>query len=247
MKRALVLLVVFLPAASLAQLTPGRHSFIPHVGPLLATGELLRNTATYPTPRPSEPFNPVVTDISLDPGIFAGGRYAYALTRRLAVEAEFDFGLSVLAIRQLEIKADARPEDKPQYETTTMDARIYQFGVNLTYFLGPWTRVHPFVTVGLGNHNLDLRQKGEVNPDPVRDRMFMGGLGVVLHANERLSVRMEVRDFMYSFRFDNQFIDPARSRLILFNRPDFINTTSTAGEKFQNDLACSLAFVVHPF
>lgn len=249
MKRASAFLLLFLPAAASAQLVPGRHSLVPHAGPLFPAGELLRTTAIYEIRRQGGQvdFNPVVTDISLDPGVFVGARYAYALTRRLAVEAEFDFGLSVGVIRQLEIKPDARPDDELQYETTTMDARIYQFGVNLTYYAGPWTRAHPYVTVGIGNHTLDLRQKGEVDPDPVRDRMFMGGLGLVLHANDRLSVRMEVRDFMYSFRFDNQFVDPVRAREIVFRREDFYKTTSIAGEKFQNDLACTLAFMVHPF
>jgi hypothetical protein len=52
---------------------------------------------------------------------------------------------------------------------------------------------------------------------------------------------------MYNYRFDNQFIDPALSRLLVFDRPDFYNSTSIAGTKFQHDLLLSVGFMVHLF
>ena len=72
-------------------------------------------------------------------------------------------------------------------------------------------------------------------------------MGLTFRATDRLGIRVEVRDFMYNFSFDNQFVDPVRSRLLVANRPDFYNTTSKAGPRFQNDLALSLGFQVHPY
>jgi hypothetical protein len=243
-------LVVLLPGAAPAQLIPGQHYVAASSGATFSTSELLRNTAIYPIPQQGgqpDKYNPVVTDIKVDPGLLLGGRYAYAVSRRLALQVQGDFAVGVCAIRQLEIKPDAEPGDQPQYETTTMDAWISQYSASLSYFLGPWRRAHLFVTAGVGQHELNLRQKGEVDPDPVRDRMILAGLGLVLHATERLDVAVEVRDHMYNFRFDNQFVDPIRSREILYRRPDLLLTTGRAGDKFQNDLTLAMSFVVRPF
>jgi hypothetical protein len=240
-------LIALLPGSAAAQLTPGNHSFMAHFGPFIPRSELLRTAAVMKTPRVTDPDNPVITDMKLDPGLFLGARYFYALNRRLGVEAEFDFGLSIFAIRQLEIMEDTEEGDQPQFETTTSDARTYQFSVNLVYFLGNWRRANPYLTAGIGNHILDLRRKGSIDPDPVRDRMFMAGFGTILHANERLGIRVEVRDFMYNFRFDNQFVDPAQAQFIVHGREDLIKATSVSGEKFQNDIALTLGFMVHPF
>lgn len=219
-----------------------------HFGPFVPRSELLRTGSIRNTERMVDPTNPVITDIKVDPGLFVGARYVYALNRRLAVEAEFDFGLAICAIRELEIMEDMEPGDQPQYDTTTMDARNFQLSVNLVYFLGNWSRANPFLTIGVGDHNLDLRRKGAVNPDPIHDRMLMAGLGTILHATERLGVRIELRNFMYNFSFDNQFVDPVQSQNILFRRgKDFYKATSVAGEKFQNDLTLTLGFMVHPF
>lgn len=247
MKSAIALLLCLLPGSAAAQLIPHRHHVMAHAGPLLSTQKLLEQTAIYPTGRASDPFNPVETEISLDPGLFTGMRYVYSLTRRLAVEAELDFGLAVLAIRQLEIKPDAEPGDEPQFETTTIDGRIYQYSVNLAYYFGPWSSSHLYVLAGIGNHRLDLRKKGEVDADPVDDRMGIAGLGLLLHANERLGVRVELRDYIYSFSFDNQFVDPVASRQLLFRRPELYNTTSIAEPRLQHDLVLTLGFMVHPF
>lgn len=249
MKRvvAVYLLAAALPGSAVAQLTPGNHSFVAHAGVFLPRSELLRTTAEMSTPRPTDPTNPVVTDIKLDPGLFMGGRYVYALNRRLAIEAEFDFALSICAIRQLEVMPTTQESDEPQYETTTMDARIYQLSVNLVYFIGNWTTTSPFLTIGAGDHNLDLRRKGSSDPDPVHDPMFMAGIGTIFHANERLGIRIEVRNYMYNFRFDNQFVDPVQSQYIIYRRPDFIKATAPSRDKFQNDIAVTLGFMVHPF
>ena len=244
---AVCLVAAALPGSAAAQLTPGNHSFVALGGAYLPRSELLRTTAVMSTPRPTDPTNPVVTDIKLDPGLFLGGRYVYALNRRLAIEAEFDFALSICAIRQLEVMPTTEEGDEPQYETTTMDAHTYQMTANLVYFMGNWTRAHPFLTIGVGNHILNLRQKGQVDPDPVYDPTFMAGIGTILHANERLGIRIEVRDFMYNFRFDNQFVDPVQSQYIIYRRPDFYNATSVSRDKFQNDIAVTVGFMVHPF
>jgi hypothetical protein len=244
---AVFLLAAALPGSAVAQLTPGNHSFVALTGAFLPRSELLRTTAVMSTPRPTDPTNPVVTDIKLDPGLFLGGRYVYALNRRLAIEAEFDFALSICAVRQLEVMPETQESDEPQYETTTMDARTYQMSVNLVYFMGNWKIANPFLTIGAGNHILDLRQKGSVDPDPVYDPMFMAGIGTIFHANDRLGIRIEVRDFMYNFRFDNQFVDPDQSQYIIHGRPDFIKATEVSRDKFQNDIAVTVGFMVHPF
>ena len=101
--------------------------------------------------------------------------------------------------------------------------------------------------VGFGDHDLDLRQKGEVNPDPIHDSMGIAGLGVLLHANDRLGVRVEVRDYIYNFSFDNQFVDPVKSREIVSRRPDLLNTTGIAEPMMQHDIVLTLGFMVHPF
>ena len=243
-----VCILVALPGAASAQLVPGRHQIMAQAGPHFATNRLLKARAVYPTYRSTAPFfAEVATDIKLDPGLFTGVRYVYNLTRRLQVEGEFGIGLTVLAIRQLEIRPDAKGADQPQFETTTLDAHVLQYFLNLTYYLGNWSKAHPYVTFGVGDHNLDLLQKGQVNPDPVHDGAVMGGLGLILPATERLGIRLEVRNYMYNFQFDNQFVDPMKSREILFRRPDLIKTTRAAGARFQNDLACSLGFLVYPF
>lgn len=249
MKRAIALLVVWsLPGVAAAQLVPGQHHFMAHAGPLFPTGRLLKATAQYPVPRPGNKLllRDVMTDMTLDPGLFTGGRYAYDLTRRLQIEAEVDWGLAVFVTRQLELKPDEE-EGLPQYETTTTDARILQMFVNMTYYLGSWSTATPYLTVGIGDHNLDLRQKGEVDPDPIHDRAVMAGLGVDFHASDRLGIRVEVRNYMYNFSFDNQYVDPVRSQDILYRRPELINTTSVAGPRFQNDLTLSIGFMVRSF
>jgi hypothetical protein len=244
---AVFLVAAAWPVSAVAQLTPGNHSFVATAGAFLPRSELLRTTAEMSTPRPTDPSNPVVTDIKQDPGMFLGGRYVYALNRRLAIEAEFGFALSICAIRQLEIMPDTEESDEPQYETTTMDSYTYQLSVNLVYFLGNWKTASPFLTIGVGDHNLDMQQKGSVDPDPVHDAMFMAGVGTIFHANERLGIRVEVRDFMYNFRFDNQFVDPVQSQYLIYRRPDFYNATSVSRDKFQNDIAVTVGFMVHPF
>jgi hypothetical protein len=193
-----------------AQILPGKHYLEPFMGAFLANEELLRNGAIYPTPRPSDPTNPVITDIKLDPGLFFGLRYGYGLTRKLLVEAEFSAGISIVAIRQLEIKPDVQEGDQPQYETTTMDARILQYGVNLLYTVGTWRKLTPYFTFGAMEHVLDLRQKGESMP--IRSAIVHRGGSGYAAAGERPS-RHPHRDprLHVQLRFDNQFIDPAQS------------------------------------
>ena len=236
----------FAPVAH-AQLQPGRFYVTPQFGPVLPLGELLRKGAIYSTGRVQDPDNPVITDIKLDPGLLAGARFGYALTSRLAVEAELNWSVGVCVIRQLEIKPDADEGDEPQYETTTLDADIMLYGLNLSYAVGGWSKLQPMVNIGVGEHVMNLRRKGEVDPDPIRDRYVAAGVGVAIHATRRLTIRADVRDVMYNFRFDNQFIDPVESRRVLFRREEFINTTAPAGEKFQNDLAITVGFAVQTF
>lgn len=248
-KLAVAAVLALLPGTAVAQLAAGKHYVVPTVGTVLPHSELLRNTALYRTFRRSDPINPVVTDIKLDPGVFTGIRYAYGLTRRLCVEAEVDWAVSVHAIRQLEIKPSTGPDDQPQYETTTTDARILQYAVLLTYFPPFWQRVNPFFTVGAGNHSMNLSRKGHIDADPVQDRMIVAGVGAMLPAGDRLGIRVELRDFMYNFRYDNQYVDPALAPFVVdpVLRPDFYNTTSVAGTKFQNDLVLSVGFMARIF
>ena len=232
--------IATVPGWSGAQLQPGTHQLTPQVGVALATNDLMHSTAEHPSN--GEPVD-VVADIGLDPGVFGGFRYVYALTRRLAVEGEFGFTASVCAIQLLELNPDA--EGEPQFEVTTMDAHIYQYFLNLNYFVGTWGVVSPNLTVGIGQHVLDLRQKGEVNFDSIFDRAYLVGLGVMFHANPRLGIRVDVRDYMYNFHFDNQFADE-RSAGIITGRDIGLNVAA-AGPRFQNDIVISLAFQVRPF
>jgi hypothetical protein len=228
------------PGWSGAQLQPGTHLLTPQIGVALATNDLMHSTAEHPSN--GEPVD-VVADIGLDPGAFAGARYVYALTRRLALEGEFGFTAAVCAIQLLELNPDA--EGEPQYEVTTLDAHVYQYFLNLNYFVGTWGVVSPNLTVGIGQHILDLRQKGEVNFDSIFDRAFLVGLGMMFHAHPRLDIRVDVRDYMYNFLFDNQFADE-RSHNIIDGRDIGLNVAE-AGARFQNDIVISLGFQVRPF
>jgi hypothetical protein len=245
-KRRVILLLVLLPQIAAAQLHPGAQTIIPSAGALLSVNELLRTTAVYPRLHPTDTDNPVVTDISLDPGLFVGLRYGYALTRRLQVEAEFDWGVAVHVIRQLEIRPDTDEAAQPQYETTTQDAHILQYGLSMTYYLASWQRAQPFLVFGFGSHSMDLVSKGEVNPDPVRDRYMLAGLGTNLPVGDRLGIQIEIRDYMYNFRYDNQFVDPNQTPPIVYPR-DIYLSTSIAGTKFQNDVALTVGFAVRVF
>jgi hypothetical protein len=240
-------LVCLAAAPARAQLQPGRFYVMPQFGPTLALNELLRKPAIYTTNRPTDPDNPVITDIKNDASLLLGARFGYALTRRLAIEAEGNWSVGVCVIRQLEIMPDAEAEDQPQYETTSLDSDTFMYGLNLAYYTGGWKQIQPVFTFGFGDHVMNLRRKGAVDPDPVRDRYIVAGLGFAIHATNRLMIRADVRDFMYNFRFDNQFVDTELSRLILFRREEFIRTTATAGDKFQNDLVVSVSFAVQTF
>jgi len=243
----LVALCLAGPQPAFAQLLPGHHYLTPYAGAALPLNELLRNSAIYPTPRVSDPFNPVVTDIKFDPGLTLGLRYGYSATRRLVIEAEASWLLTVCAIRQLEIKPDESEGDQPQYETTTMDAHVVQAVLSMTYFAGSWRRMIPYLTFGAGEHIVYMRQKGDVKLTPMRDRSIIASLGAMFPANDRLGIRAEVRDTMYNWRFDHEFTDPVASRSLLFGRPDFYNTTSIAGPKFQNDVTVTVAFMIRVF
>ncbi len=93
---------------------------------------------------------------------------------------------------------------------------------------------------------MDLVPKGEVNPDPVRDRYIVAGLGTTLPVGDRLGIQIELRDYMYNFRYDNQFVDPARTPPIVYPR-DIYLATSVAGTKFQDDMVLSVSFAVRLF
>lgn len=224
------------------QLQPGAHHVTPQFGASFGTNELLHSAAMHMVPGKEQPVQ-IVADISIDPGVFTGFRYEYAMTRRLAVEGEFNFGVAVTAVQLLLIDPDA--EGEPQYDITTLDARVFQYFLNLNYFVGSWGVVSPVLTVGIGQHDLDLRQKGEVSLDPIFDRAYVVGLGVMFDAHPRLGIRLDVRDFMYNFEFDNQFAD-FRSADILDGRDIGLNV-ATANPRFQNDVVVSLAFQVRPF
>jgi hypothetical protein len=105
------------------------------------------------------------------------------------------------------------------------------------------------LTFGVGNHTIDLVKKGDVDADPIHDRAVVLGLGTVLQAHDHLGIRIEVRNFMYNFRYDNQYVDPAQAQNIIdpLRRPDFYNTTSASGTKFQNEIVLTLGFLVRPF
>ena len=164
----------------------------------------------------------------------------YALTRRLAFELELSFAVAVHVIEQTQLDEEAT--GTPQVETTLTDARITQGFANLSYFLGPFRVASPFLTVGFGQHVMDLDQKGNANPDPIYDTAFMAGFGLMIISNETLSFRLEVRDFMYNFYYDNQFADE-RSHDILGIR-DIGIAVGKAEPRFQHDLSVTFGVMV---
>jgi hypothetical protein len=244
-----------LPVQVAAQLQPGVGQVLPAFGARFSATDMLATTtriAYYPPefvdafgpPPPEvhedEDVNPVSTEISLDPGTFFGLRYAYNVTRRLAVEVEFNTGISVFVIQMLELLPEM--EGEPQFETTTLDARIYQYFLNLSYHVGRWRAVHPFLSLGVGGQTMNLRQKGAIKTDPIKDAAVMAGIGIHFRGNDRLGIRLELRDFMYNFYFDNQFANDL-SYLIVANR-DVGRAVAVADPRFQNDLVLTLGFQV---
>ncbi len=246
MRHLVPLLLLCLPAASWAQLQPGRHRLIPAVGTTIATQDLLTSTVVMgygEQPLSAEENaagDSVSTTISLDPGFYLGLRYSYEMTRRLAVEVEGSVGVSVFVIQMLDL---AQQTGEPQYETTTTDARMWRYGVNLAYHMGNWRWFHLFLQGGVGGQIMDLRQKGSIDTDPIRDRTLMFGGGLFFHANDRLSLRAEVRDFVYKFSFDNQFTNPDESWKIVHRR-DVGLAVAEAEPTMQHDIAITLGFHV---
>ena len=253
-------MVLLVPVSAAAQLIPGKHTVEPMVGVSFATKDLLSSTtlmafgfppfseADHTTRRPDGTAGDVNTTISLDPGVFTGLRYSYNVNRRLAVEGEFDAGVAVFVIQMLEIfqpgeeGADAA---QPQYETTTTDARIYQYLLNMSYHFATWGVANPFFTLGVGSRTMDLRQSGSINPDAINDRIYMAGLGTNLNVNERLRIRFAVRSFLYNFSFDNQYAGRNSDRLVSFR--DVGRATAVAAPTFQNDVNVNLGFVISMF
>ena len=164
----------------------------------------------------------------------------YALTRRLGLELELSWAVAVHVIEQTQLDPEAT--GTPQVETTTTDARIVQGFANLTYFMGQYGASSPFLTVGFGQHVMDLDQKGNANPDPIYDTAFMAGLGLMIVSNETLSFRLEVRDYMYNFYYDNQFGDE-RSGDILGLR-DIGIAVDGSEPRFQNDVTVTFGVMV---
>lgn len=242
----LILVVLALPVGAAAQLVPGRHSLIPAAGAGFATADLLESTTPIAfgvqplPPEENEAANPVTTTIGLDPGIVFGLRYSYDLTRRLAVEVEGSYGISVLVIQMLEHIPDATGE--PQFETTTMDARLWRYGVNLAYHMGSWRYFHPFLLGGVGGQIMDLRQKGSLETDPLRDATFVFGGGGYFHVNGRLGIRAELRDYIYNFHFDNQFAGPDAWQIVSFR--DVGRAVAVSQPTRQHDLVITVGFQI---
>jgi hypothetical protein len=240
-----VVLFLLLPVGAQAQLEPGRHSVIPFVGPTFGTQDLLYSVAPIAfgiQPLPDEvndTAGPVETTIGLDPGFMVGVRYSYNLTRRLAVELEGSAGINIFVIQMLDLLQET---GEPQYETTTTDARMWRYSANLTYHIGDWQWFHLLLTAGFGDQVMNLRQKGPLKTDPIRDRYFMGGFGGSFHAHELLDIRLEVRDFVYNFHFDNQFAGED-SWQIVSNR-DVGRAVAASQPELQHDIGITLAFQV---
>ena len=240
MGRSWVLLLLLWPTVASAQLTPGAHYLLPSAGATFATNNLLEVTTLYPPLRPTDDPLFVETVTGLDPGLYLSARYMYALTRRLAFEAEFGWGVAVHVIEQTPLDPEAT--GTPQIETTVSDAQIVRGFANLSYFLGPFGGLSPFVTAGFGSHKIDLRQKGDADPDPVYDTALMLGIGIMAISSESLSFRLEIRDFMYDFYYDNQFADE-RSDGILDLRD--IGIAVRDGEpRFQHDITVTFGIQV---
>lgn len=238
--------ILAIPTVVEAQLVPGRHTIIPSFGVAFSNANLLVSRTpigfgVQPLPdAENEAANPVDTEISLDPGFSLGLRYSYNMTRRLAVELDGNFGVSVLVVQMLEELPE--PTTEPQYETTAMDARMYRYGFNLAYHMGNWQWFHPFLLGGVGGQVMDLRQKGEIKTDSIRDVTYMLGFGGYFHANDRLAIRAEVRDYIYNFHFDNQFAGDDSWRIIAFR--DIGRAVAVSQPERQHDVLLTLGFQI---
>jgi opacity protein-like surface antigen len=257
---ALFLSFLLVPVTATAQLVPGEHSFAPLAGVSFARSDLANATTEIALgfPPVSDSLQAlaglVSASLSLDPGVFTGVRYAYNVNRQLAVEAEFNAGIAVFVIEMQQQRTE-EDEGIPGIESTTTDARIYQYFVNLSYYFATWGAANPFFTAGFGSRTMNLRQKGEVNFDNIYDRTYMAGAGLNFNVNSRLRIRFDVRDFMYNFSFDNQLAghnsDIIHCPVINANGEaacrDVELATSASGTKFQNDIVVSLGFLMRAF
>jgi len=98
------------------------------------------------------------------------------------------------------------------------------------------------LTGGFGEQVMDLRQKGPLKTDPIRDHYFMAGFGGSFHAHDRLDIRLEIRDFIYNFHFDNQFAGE-NSWQIVSNR-DVGRAVEASQPQLQHDIGVTLGFQV---
>ncbi len=239
-------LMLATPTVVPAQLVPGRHTIIPSFGVAFSNADLLVSKTpigfgVQPLPaEENDTANPVSTEISLDPGFALGLRYSYNMTRRLAIELDGSFGVNVFVVQMLEELPE--PTLEPQFETTAMDARMVRYGFNLAYHMGDWHSFHPFVLGGVGGQIMDLRQKGEIKTDSIRDVTYMLGFGGYFHANERLAIRAEVRDYIYNFHFDNQFAGDDSWRIIAFR--DVGRAVAVSQPERQHDVLLTLGFQI---
>jgi hypothetical protein len=213
---------------------------MPSAGAHFSTNDLLNVVTEYPPLRPTDIPGPLSTRTALDPGVHLSARYMYAVTRKLALELEASWGVAVHVIEQIDLTSEA---EQPQIESTTTDAHILQYFLNMSYFMGPYYVTSPYVTIGFGSRSTDLRQKGPINPDPIYNRTYMAGLGVMAVANETLAFRLELRDYMYNFFYDNQFADPNLSHAIIGER-DIGIAVAEAEPRFQHDMVVTFGVQV---
>jgi hypothetical protein len=82
-----------------------------------------------------------------------------------------------------------------------------------------------------------------VDPDPIYNRTYMVGFGLMFVASETLSFRLDCRDFMYNFYYDNQFADPNRSGDVLGIR-DIGIAVRAAEPRFQHDITVTFGVQV---
>jgi hypothetical protein len=193
-----------------AQITPGAHYFEPFVGAILAETRAVARRRHLPDAAPVGPTNPVITDIKLDPGpVFRPALRLWADAQAPGRSGVLG-GISIVAIRQLEIKPDVEEGDQPQYETTT-HGRAHHAVRPQSHVL----RRHVAEGDTVSSHSAPWSTSStcvrRARSMPIRCTIApSSSAGTVLPATDRLGIRLEIRDYMYNFRFDNQFIDPGR-------------------------------------
>lgn len=158
----------------------------------------------------SNQFNDFGGDFGVDANL--GGRYLYRLTDRWAIEGSLLFspGNHKLQRAALPDGTFGTPIDEPDplgnigdeddvFDEGTLDLRSvnarvnsWYYHANAVYTFSPLRNITPFATAGIGGVALDVK-RGNTE----QSLGFNFGGGATIPIKERLSTRIDVRDYVY--------------------------------------------------